>query len=271
MRALLQKCARKPVSWPAYPTAGHCLAAIVNFSAVFLLDTARYGHRLGLMTGDGAHTRGEMVKKEQRRSLYEAARTEAAGLYKHIVTIATLVLGASLFVIEKLRPPWKSAAFWLMALGGFLLLASLGLTLVIRFCNIKSMALVAEDHPKKARAYDKRNICVTWIVIVCVTTGILLVGISVLVAASTAIREEHASTHGKGDITMSKKQKDTSRVEEKIITEKAIPSSSFFPEDEVEEPPQPEQPEQPQSENGGVSSEGSEDAQDGDSSGSDEK
>ncbi len=223
------------------------------------------------MMDNGAETWGETAKKEKRRSLYEAARAEAEGLYKHIVTIATLVLGASLFVIEKLRPPWKSVAFWLMAVGGLLLLASLGLTLLIRFCNIKSMALVAEEQGTKARAYDKRNICVTWIVIVCVTIGILLVGISVLVAAGTAIQEGHASRHGKGDIGMSKEKKDTSRVEEKIITEKAIPSSSFFPEDEVEEPPQPEQPEQPQSENGGVSSEGSEDAQDGDSSGSDEK
>ncbi len=44
MRAFLQKCARKTVSWPAYPTAGHCLAAIVNFCGVYFLRGTCLAH-----------------------------------------------------------------------------------------------------------------------------------------------------------------------------------------------------------------------------------
>ncbi len=207
------------------------------------------------------------LNPEQRQALYEAACTEGGGLYKQIVTIATIVLGASLFVIEKLRPASGSITFYLMAFGGIFLLVSLALTLMIRFWNVKSMALMAQGHRAKAQSHDKCNSCLTWIVIGCVTAGILLMGLSVIVAASSRNCDcALAARHGKGETAMGEDKKSTPPPDKKIITEKAIPTSAFFPDQEVEAPTPPEQPQPdeattPSQENqgseGGDTSEGS--------------
>ncbi len=60
LRALLQKCARKPVSWRAYLPAGRHLAAIVNLRAAFSLTPAGRPDRLRRMMGDGADRRGQV-------------------------------------------------------------------------------------------------------------------------------------------------------------------------------------------------------------------
>ncbi len=64
LRAPLQKCARKTVSWPAYPTAGRRLAAILNFRS-FPLDARRPPGMLRLMMNNGAETRGDATEGER--------------------------------------------------------------------------------------------------------------------------------------------------------------------------------------------------------------
>ncbi len=69
MRALLQKCARKTVTWQIYLPAGHHLAAIVNFRAPFSLTPARRADMrkpMGITRAPAANARDrETIHEEQ--------------------------------------------------------------------------------------------------------------------------------------------------------------------------------------------------------------
>jgi len=114
----------------------------------------------------------------------ETAAKEADGLYRQIVTAATAFLGASLFVIEKLRPLGLCSII-LLIIGGISLCVTIVSTAYIRWMNLCSLRLIAEGTIGKAKCCDRLNRCLTWGAIGLFGVGIISMALTIIIAVIT--------------------------------------------------------------------------------------
>ena len=117
---------------------------------------------------------------EDKKILLGHVITEAGGLYKQLITLGTLFLGGSLFVVEKLRPLQPRWAICIMAISGLLLGLGMILVLLIRWNNIESMRFLAEAEKKKSTSLDKHNRFLTVFSIWLTMLAILLISFTIV-------------------------------------------------------------------------------------------
>ncbi len=124
------------------------------------------------------------MKAEDKNTLLDHAHVEADAMYRQVVTVATAFLAASLYVMHKLGPLHPSWAIVPMALGGLFLVGAIFLTLWVRWNNVESMRLLAEDKWERATSRDALNRGLTWASLGSVTLGILLMATAILIFVS---------------------------------------------------------------------------------------
>ncbi len=118
-----------------------------------------------------------MSNKESisRDAIFQSQTREAADFYKLIVTVSSSFLGGSLVFLDKIAPEPVKYSVYILAVGWFLLIASIVLIGFIRSKNLESAHHVLENEISEARVIDSKKRTATKITLLLLSCGILFI------------------------------------------------------------------------------------------------